>query len=121
MLALHSPPLAGALWETLVRAEIRRVQSSRRGGRDLAFWRDRTREADFLLHRAGTFRLADAKWREHPGSRDADMLRKAARELPVGAVRSMSTFCRTPNSYPIGAGDVNTVPLSDPVGPKDWT
>ena len=46
--ALRSSPLAGALWETLVCAEIRRSQTNRRGGWDLHFWRDRSREADFL-------------------------------------------------------------------------
>ena len=119
--ALYSSPLAGALWETLVCAEIRRAQSNRRGGWDLNFWRDRTREADFLLHRAGTFHLADAKWTEHPGIRDAEVLRKVARELPAGAVRSMSIFCRTPNAYPIGAGDAHAVPLVVPAGIEDWT
>ena len=118
--ALHSSPLASALWETLVCAEIRRAQSNRRGGWDLNFWRDRVREADFLLHRAGAFHLADAKLTEHPGARDAEVLRKVARELPVGAVRSMSIFCRAPNAYPIGAGDVQAVPLAMPAGLEGW-
>ena len=110
--ALRVSPLAGALWETLVCSEIRRAQSNRRGGWDLGFWNDRTREADFLLHRAGAFHLADAKWTEHPDARDAETLRKVARALPDGAVRSMSIFCRAPNPYPIGAGDVHAVPLA---------
>ena len=118
--SLHSSPLAGSLWETLVCAEIRRAQSNRRGGWDLNFWRDRTREADFLLHRAGTFHVADAKWTEHPGPRDAAVLRRVARELPADAVRSMSIFCRAPNSYPIGAGDVQAVPLAVPGGFESW-
>ena len=118
--ALHSSPLAGALWETLVCGELRRAQTNRRGGWDLNFWRDRTREADFLLHRAGTFHLADAKWTEHPGGRDAEVLRKVARELPAGAVQSMSIFCRAPNAYPIGAGDVHAVPLAMPAGLEGW-
>ena len=79
------------------------------------------READFLLHRAGTFRLADAKWTEHPGLRDAEVLCKVARELPDGAVRSMSIFCRAPNAYPMGAGDVHAVPLAMPAGIEGWT
>ena len=118
--ALRSSPLAGALWETFVCGEIRRAQTNRRGGWDLNFWRDRTREADFLLHRAGTFHLADAKWTEHPGGRDAEALRKVARGLPAGAVQSMSIFCRAPNAYPIGAGDVHAVPLAMPAGLDGW-
>lgn len=108
---LRSSPLAGPLWETLVCAEMRRAQSNRSGGWDLNFWRDQTREADFLLHRGGKFRLADAKWTEHPGPRDAKALRRVAKELPYGTVESMSIICRAPNSYPL-APDAHAVPLS---------
>ena len=119
--ALRASPLAGALWETLVCAEIRRAQSNRRGGWDLHFWRDRSREADFLLHRAGTFRLADAKWTEHPNAREASPLRAVAGALPVGAVRSLSIFCRAPNAYPLDdAGDARAVPLDAPGALADW-
>lgn len=59
---LVESPLAGTLWETLVCAEMRRAQCGRLGGWQLNFWRDRTREADFLVHRGGRFHLADAKW-----------------------------------------------------------
>ncbi len=118
--ALRSSPLAGALWETLVCAEIRRAQSNRRGGWDFHFRADRAREADFLLHRAGTFRLADAKWTEHPDARDTDALRRIARDLPAGAVRSLSIFCRAPNPYPLGDA-AQAVPLDAPDALADWT
>jgi len=120
---LAASPLAGPLWETLVCSEIRRAQMNRRGRWDLHFWGDRTREADFLLHRAGTFHLADAKWTEHPDRRDAAGLRRIARELPEGAVRSMSVFCRAPNSYPLEAGTFGARAVR-PGGPEalaDWT
>lgn len=58
---LASSPLIGPLWETLVFAEIRRRQLGRQGGWTHNFWRDRTKEADFLLHRGGRFDLAEAK------------------------------------------------------------
>ena len=120
--ALRASPLAGALWETLVCAEIRRAQSNRRGGWDFHFWRDRSREADFLLHRAGTFRLADAKWTEHPNARDAGPLRAIAGALPAGSVRSLSVFCRAPNAYPLdNAGEARAVPLGTPAALADWT
>ena len=63
---LHATPLAGPLWETLVCAELRRAQANERGSWDLAFYRDRSCEADFLLHRGGRFHLGDAKWAERP-------------------------------------------------------
>ena len=118
--ALRSSPLAGALWETFVCAEIRRAQSNRRGGWDFHFRADRTREADFLLHRAGTFHLADAKWTEHPDARDAGALRRIAGDLPPGSVRSLSIICRAPNAYPLG-DDARAVPLDSPDALADWT
>ena len=101
---LAASPLAGALWETLVCAELRRAQLNHRGGWHFQFWRDRAREADFLLHRGGTFRLADAKWTQQPRPRAASALRKVAALLPPDTVRAMSIFCRAPNPYPLGGG-----------------
>ena len=71
-------------------------------------------------HRAGAFHLADTEWTKHPGGRDAEILRKVAGELPDGAVRSMSIFCRNPNPYPLGAGDVHAVPLAASAGLDAW-
>ena len=95
---------------------------NRRGAWDFHFWRDRTREADFLLHRAGTFHLADAKWTELPDARDVGGLRRVARELPDGAVRSVSVFCRTPNAFPLGVAidGGRAVPLDEREGLSDW-
>ena len=98
---LHASPLVGALWETLVCSEIRRRQINHHGSWNLHFWLDRSREADFLLHRAGKIRLADAKWTERPRSRDADSLRKVAQVLPADSVDAMAVVCRTANNYPI--------------------
>ena len=117
---LDESPLAGPLWETLVCAELRRIQASRRGGWDFHFYRDRSREADFLFHRGGTFRLADAKWNEHPGARDAGALRRVAEQLPADAVRGMKVFCRAPNEFPFGAGDVCAAPIGAPDLLDDW-
>ena len=114
--ALRASPLAGDLWETLVCAELRRAQLNRHGSWTFHFWRDRSCEADFLLHRAGVFRLADAKWTEHPERRDATALHKIAQTLPANAVQAMSIFCRSPNAYPLSA-HANAVPLP---AASDW-
>ena len=105
-------PLVGALWETLVCSEIRRSQINCRGTWNLHFWHDRSREADFLLHRAGKFHLADAKWTERPRLRDANSLRKVANILPANSVKSLSVICRTANLYPI-AEDVAATSLME--------
>ena len=45
-----------------------------------------------------------------------------ARALPVGAVRSLSIFCRAPNPYPLDdAGDAHAVPLDTPAALAAWT
>ena len=65
----------------------------------LAFWRDRRKEADFLLRRAGHFRLADAKWNEHPeGPGKLGLVRRELNPSPSCAI-----ICRAANRYPIVA------------------
>ena len=105
---LADSPFAGPLWESMVCGELGRLIDTGAAPWQLAFWRDRTKEADFLLHRAGHFRLADAKWSEHPD--DAGKLRLVRRELqpaPPSAV-----VCRAANRYPIAAG-IEALPLAD--------
>ena len=109
---LRASPLAGSLWETLVCAEIRRAQANQLGGWQLNFWRDRTCEADFLIHRGGRFHIADAKWGERPRPRDAGPLRKVSEALSPGSVDTVSIICRTPNAHPVDAR-VNAVPVTE--------
>lgn len=115
---LLASPLLGALWETLVFGELRRRQINKSGGWSLHFWRDRTREADFLFHRGGRFELADAKWSETPTTRDADALLRVAAELPAGTVDRCAVVCRAAHAYPL-ALHVEARPLHDL--PEDWT
>jgi hypothetical protein len=109
---LGGSPLAGAIWETVVAAELSRsLQAGGRSG-ELFFWRQREREVDFVVHRAGTFVLAEAKWTELPDARDAANLRLVASQLPPGSVRRMAVVCRCANAYPIADG-IEAVPLED--------
>lgn len=108
---LLDSPNAGPIWETFVFAELRaRVRRNGRG--DLFYWRDRSKEADFLVHRGGRFELYDAKWSEIPDSRGAELLARVARELPERSVRRMAIVCRTRNAYPMSAG-VSAIPIED--------
>lgn len=109
---LPRSPLTGALWETLVAAELRRRQIHRTGGWDFHFWRDRSKEADFLFHRGGTFDLGEAKWTEHPSEQAARDLLRVAEELPRGRVRRCSIICRCLNAYPL-APRVRAIPLGN--------
>ena len=102
--ALHQSPAVGAIWETFVFAQLR--SRERRAGRagSLFFWRDRTREVDFVVDVGGRLELFEAKWTELPAESDVvnlDFMRKTLGKARVirGAVVS-----RTPNSFPIVNG-----------------
>lgn len=104
---LRDSPLTGALWETMVFTELHRLLAAGAGSWQLAFWRDRTKEADFLLQKAGRFLLADAKWAEHP-----DGLGRLARvRSELKAVSAAAVVCRAANPYPLGDG-ATALPLS---------
>lgn len=99
---LTTLPLGGPLWETMVFAQLRRSQLAATGGWSMWYWRDRSKEVDFLVHRGGAFDLADAKLTSQPGPGDLRSLRRVAAELPEGSVNSLSVLCRTRQDYPLG-------------------
>ena len=104
---LYASPLTGALWETAVFCELRRQLSfSQRW--QLYYWRDRTKEADFLFHNAGRLKIADAKWSEHPTN--AGKLEKVRNELPDQTESVL--FCRTSAAYPVTA-NVKAISMTD--------
>src|SRR5262250_964114 len=110
--ALGQSPAAGAIWETFVFAQLRARE--RRSGRtgSLFFWRDRTREVDFVVEVAGRLELLEAKWTELPDSTDTvnlDFVQKAEGKTRVvsGAV-----VCRAPNSFPLANG-FRAIPVSE--------
>lgn len=98
---LVAAPLAGAIWETFVCGELRRALAEGRSARQLHFWRDRTKEADFLIHAGGRFTIADAKWTETPDAADARRLLRIRDELPAGRVERMAIVCRTAHRHPL--------------------
>lgn len=95
---LRSPHI-GAIWETYVFAELRKLQQRQTGQWRLWFWRDRSREVDFLLDRGGVLHLADAKWRGTPVPKDSAAMAYAATRTKENVVRSQSIICRTPQPY----------------------
>ena len=108
---LRQSPHAEPFWETWICAELRKkLRLSERG--DLYFWRDRNREVDFLIHRAGRFEFLDAKWSEQPDAGDAANLERTAQELPRGSVVRSALICRTLHAYPVGPRS-QAVPLGE--------
>jgi predicted AAA+ superfamily ATPase len=102
--ALRQSPAAGAVWETFVFAQLR--ERERRAGRmnSLFFWRDRSREVDFLVDAGGRLELFEAKWTEVPDAGDTINLNYVRNAAGKAHVDSGVVVCRTPNSFPLPNG-----------------
>ncbi|HWC00230.1 MAG TPA: ATP-binding protein [Bryobacteraceae bacterium] len=102
--ALLQSPAAGAIWETFVFAQLR--DRERRAGRvgSLFFWRDRTREVDFVVDAGARLELLEAKWTELPDTSDTVNL-KFVRDI-VGKSQAIAgaVISRTPNGFPLANG-----------------
>lgn len=110
--ALLQAPAAGAIWETFVFAQLRARERNAGRTHSLFFWRDRTREVDFVVDIAGRLELFEAKWTEVPTANDAvnlEFVRSVAgkRQISGGAV-----VCRTPNSFPL-TPDFQAMPVAE--------
>jgi predicted AAA+ superfamily ATPase len=110
--ALHQSPAAGAIWETFVFAQLR--SRERRAGRvgSLFFWRDRTREVDFVVDVGGQLDLFEAKWTELPGDGDTINLNFARTVVGKSRVTGGAVISRTPNSFPLSSG-FRALPVSE--------
>ena len=102
--ALRQAPAAGAIWETFVFAQLRARE--RRAGRvgSLFFWRDRTREVDFVVDAGGRLELFEAKWAEVPATTDAVNLDFVRNVVGKSRIAGGAIVCRTPNSFPLANG-----------------
>ena len=102
--ALYQAPAAGAIWETFVFAQLR--ERERRAGRtgSLFFWRDRTREVDFVVEVGGGLELFEAKWTEVATATDAVNLEFVRKVIGESRVADGAVISRTPNGYPFANG-----------------
>lgn len=102
--ALRQSPAAGAIWETFVFAQLR--DRERRAGRtgSLFFWRDRTREVDFIVDAGGRVELFEAKWTELPDLGDTVNLEFVKNAIGAPRVTSGTVVSRTPNGFPFANG-----------------
>jgi len=102
--ALRQTPAVGAIWETFVFAQLRARE--RRAGRvgSLFFWRDRTREVDFVVDVGGRLELFEAKWTEVPAASDAVNLDFVCKVVGKSRIAGSAIICRTANSFPLANG-----------------
>jgi uncharacterized protein len=102
--ALRISPSAGALWETFVRAQLQHREQMAGRRQSLFYWRDRTREVDFVVEVAGQLELFEAKWTELPGRRDTVNLEFVRQVLGQSKVRTAAVICRASHGFPIEDG-----------------
>jgi uncharacterized protein len=102
--ALLQSPATGAIWETFVFAQLRDRErnAGRQGG--LFFWRDRTREVDFVVDAGGRLELFEAKWTELPDIGDTVNLDFVRNVVGKSRVTGGAVVARTPNSFPFANG-----------------
>jgi len=109
---LRQSPAAGAVWETFVYAQLRaRERNAGRAG-SLFFWRDRTREVDFVVDTGGRLELFEAKWTELPNLGDTVNLHFVRNLLGESTVHGGFVVARTPNSFPLPNG-FRAVPVTE--------
>jgi hypothetical protein len=110
--ALRQSPAAGAIWETFVFAQLR--DRERRAGREggLFFWRDRTREVDFVVDAGGRLELFEAKWTELPDIGDTVNLDFVRNVVGRSRVTGGAVVARTPNGFPFSNG-LRALPVTD--------
>jgi prevent-host-death family protein len=104
--------LRWAIWETFIFAQLR--DRERRAGRagGLFFWRDRTREVDFVVDAGGRLELFEAKWTELPDAGDTvnlEFVRNAVGKSKVSGgadmiditndIQSLTTFRRSSGDF----------------------
>jgi uncharacterized protein len=100
--------LRWAIWETFIFPQL--LDRERRAGRagGLFFWRDRTREVDFVVDAGGRLELFEAKWTELPDAGDTvnlEFVRNAVGKSKVSGgadmiditndIQSLTTFRRS--------------------------
>ena len=101
---LRRSPWAGAVWETFVFAQLRhRERRAARTG-SLFFWRDRTREVDFVADSGGRIELFEAKWTELPSEVDGVNLSFMGNAVGRRRIASSAIVCRTAHSYIVADG-----------------
>ncbi len=113
---LAESPHAAAIWETSVHAELRRLLAAAAPSAELLFWRDRTKEADFLVPTPRGLLIIDAAWLEIPPAAAVRRLLRIRSLIGEASVAGLAVVCRTPTRQalrrPAGPA-VETVGLDD--------
>ena len=92
--------MIGSVWETFLFAELRKYLSVVAPEATVRFYRDQSREVDFVIDKDARIALAEAKWKELPTPRDFRQLRTVQPLLRTARLPLM-VLCRTGESFPV--------------------
>ena len=95
--------LVGSIWETFLFSELRKYLSATAPEASVWFYRDQSREADFVIEKDARVTLAEAKWKELPARGDFRQL-LAVQALFRSARPPAMVLCRTGQSFPVAGG-----------------
>ena len=95
--------LIGAIWETLLCGELRKHLRAQAPEARLWFYRDQSREVDFVIEKDGGLVLAESKWKEIPSARDIGPV-LAVQQLLADSRLPVMLLCRSPQTYPLRKG-----------------
>ena len=110
--ALRQSPSVGLIWETFVFAQLRHRERRAGRARSLFFYRDRTREVDFVTEAGGRLELFEAKWTELPSASDTVNLAFVRDMVGKSRILGGAIVCRAPNSFLLDNG-FGAVPVAD--------
>lgn len=80
--SLTGSAFLGAVWETFIFSELRKINNSLDKPVNIWYYRDqRAREIDFLIETGGTISFMECKWKETPDISDAQTVRTLSIEL----------------------------------------
>ena len=110
--AMLGSPYLRAIWETFVFSEIRKKDLHRDGSWNWNFYRDKTREIDFVRDEGGVFTLLECKWTESPSKKDIKHLDYFRENIANGQVAKSLVVSRPSNRFPLSEF-VDAVKLDD--------
>lgn len=91
--------LIGPIWETFIFGEVRKGKQIKSPESSFWFYRDQSRDVDFIIEKGLEVQLLDAKWKEYPDVKDFQQMAKTF-ALFKKADPNLKVLCRTPKSYP---------------------
>ena len=106
---LAKSPMIGEIWETYVFSELRKLKSRKSGMWKWNYWRDRSKEVDFVEDRGGRYRLFECKWSQLPTQKDTGSLQYVSQQLDPACIDAAYLIARAEHAFPLSSS-VEVVP-----------